>query len=76
MLFMRYKISISAPAILSTGVFVFGLIAILLYSLDVNKGTLASEFVISISPQTLSIYLVSLVLCCFFIFRLLTRKRE
>jgi hypothetical protein len=73
---MRYKIQISAPTILSTGVFVFGLVAILLYSLDVNKGRLGSEFVISISLQTLRIYLLGLVLCSFFIFKFLTRKGE
>ena len=59
---MRYKIQISAPAILSTALLVFGLVVILLYSLDVNRGRLGSEFIISISPQTLSIYLLSLVL--------------
>jgi hypothetical protein len=71
---MRYKIQLSAPAILSTAVFVFGLVGILLYSLEVNRGRWGSEFVISISPQTLSIYLLGLVLCSFFIFTLLKRK--
>ena len=71
---MRYKIQISAPAILSIAVLVFGLVAILFYSLDVNSGREGSEFVISISLQTLSIYLVGLVLCSFFIFTFLKRK--
>ena len=71
---MRYKIQISVPAILSTAVLIFGLVAMLLYSLDVNNERLGSEFVISISLQALSIYLLGLVLCSFFIFRFLKRK--
>jgi hypothetical protein len=71
---MRYKIQISAPAIISTAVLIFGLVAILLYSLDVNKGRIGSEFVISISSKTLGIYLFGLVLWSLFIFKFLTRK--
>jgi hypothetical protein len=71
---MRYKIQISAPAIISTAVLVFGLVAILFYSLDVNKGRIGSEFVISISLKTLSIYLFGLALWGLFIFKFLTRK--
>jgi hypothetical protein len=71
---MRYKIQISAPAILSTGVLVFGLVVILLYSLDVNTGRWGGQFIISISPYKLSIYLLGLVLCSFFIFTFLKRK--
>lgn len=62
---MRYIIQISVPAILSTAVLVFGLVAILLSSLEVNKGRLGSEFVISISPLTLSIYLLGLIYVVF-----------
>ena len=64
---MRYKIQISAPTILSAAFFVFGLFAILLYSLDVNKGRLASEFVISISLQTL-VYISSVWFYAVFLF--------
>lgn len=73
---MRYKIQISAPAILFTAVLVFGLVVMLLSSLDVNRGRWGSEFVISVSPQTLGIYLLGLVLCGFFIFTFLTRKEH
>jgi len=71
---MRYKIEISAPAILSIAVFIFGLLAMLLYSLDVINGRSGSGFVISIDLQTLIIYLLSLLLCSILIFRFLKRK--
>ncbi|HET6544489.1 MAG TPA: hypothetical protein VFG46_28585 [Chryseolinea sp.] len=73
---MRYKISISAPAILSIAVFVFGLFVILLYSLEVKNRVMGSEFRISISLQTFSLYLVSSFLCSLSIFVLLKGKRE
>lgn len=71
---MRYKIQISVPAILSIAVFVFGLLAILLYSLEVINGRLGTGFVISISLQTLSIYLLSVLSGSFLIFTFLKRK--
>jgi len=74
--FMRYKIQISAPALLSAAVFVLGLFAMLFYSLDVTNRELGSEFRISISLQTTIIYLVSVFLFSFFIFALFRRNRE
>lgn len=71
---MRYKVVISAPAILSIAVFAFGLLAIILYSLEVINGKLGTGFVISISLQTLTIYLVSLVLLSLFVFSFLKRR--
>jgi hypothetical protein len=73
---MRYKIQISAPALLSAAVFVLGLFAMLFYSLDVTNRELGSEFRISISLQTTIIYLVSVFLFSFFIFALFRRNRE
>ena len=71
---MRYKIQISAPATLSFALFVVGLLAILLYSLEVFNGESGTGFMISITLQTLTVYLVSLALCSFLLFTFLKRK--
>jgi len=71
---MRYKIQISVPAILSFAFFVAGLLVILLYSLELFNGESGTGFMISITLQTLSVYLVSLVLCSFLMFTFLKRK--
>ncbi|HEX5171614.1 MAG TPA: hypothetical protein VFW11_20690 [Cyclobacteriaceae bacterium] len=73
---MRYKIQISVPAILSTAVFICGLIAMLLYSLEVINGKLGTGFVISITLQTFGICLISSILCSLIIFRLLKRRAK
>ena len=71
---MRYKISISAPALLSAAVFVLGLFVLLFYSFDEIEGISGSGFVISITLQALIIYLVSLALVSFLLFALLKRR--
>jgi len=80
MRYKRYKLVISVPAISSIAVFVVGLLvgvmAILFYSLNVINRTLGAEFVISISLQTLTIYLLSLILCSIFVFTFLKRKEK
>jgi len=78
MSYRRYKLVISIPAISSIAVLVggllAGLLAILFYSLYVINGSLGNAFVISISLQTIIIYLVSLILCSLFVFAFLKRK--
>ena len=76
MTYRRYKLVISAPALISAAVFAIGLLAILLYSLVVINGQVGSRFIISINLQTLIMYLLSLVLICFFTFSLIKRKRK
>jgi hypothetical protein len=73
MRYKRYKLVISAPALLSMAVFVFGLIVILLYSLEVYNG---SRFLINITFQTFCIYLFSSVIGSFLIFKFLKRRAE
>ena len=73
---MRYKIQISVPALLSTAVFVLGFLVVLFYSLEVTSRKLGSEFMITISPQTLIIYFLSAALSSFFIFAVLKRNRK
>jgi hypothetical protein len=73
MTYRRYKFVISAPALISAAAFVLGLLAMLIYSLDVINGQVG-KFVISMSLQTLMIYLLSLVLFSFFTFALLKRN--
>ena len=73
---MRYKISVSVPALLSAAAFVFGLIAIIIYSLEMIDRELGTGFIINISLQSLTVYLLSWVLSSFLIFALLKRNRE
>jgi len=73
---MRYKIQISAPAIFSIAVFFVGILAILLYSLNIISGESGTGFVISISLQSLSIYLLSLAVCILLIFKFFKRKEK
>jgi hypothetical protein len=76
MRYKRYKLVISAPALISAAAFVLGLLAMPLYSLDVINGQVGSRFIISINLQTLIIYLLGLVLFSFFAFTLLKRNRK
>ena len=66
---------ISAPALLSIGVFVLGFLVMLFYSLEVTSRKLGSEFIISISTQTLIIYFLSAALSSFLIFTVLKRNK-
>jgi len=74
MLAMRVKISISVPAILSTGLFILGLLAIFAYSMQISGKGYVNEFSISINVSTLLIYLFSLMLCTLSLFMLLKVK--
>lgn len=76
MRYKRYKFVISVPALLSAAFFVFGLVAVVIYSLDVTNGQVGSRFLISINLQTLIIYLLILALFSFFTFALLNRNRK
>ena len=76
MTYKRYKLVISAPALISAAAFVLGLLAMLIYSLDVINGQVGSRFKISINLQTLVIYLLSLFLFSFLTFALAKRNRK
>jgi hypothetical protein len=76
MTYKRYKFVISAPALISAAAFVLGLLAMLIYSLDVINGQVGSRFRISISLQTLIIYLLSLALISFSAFAIMKRNRK
>ena len=76
MTYKRYKLVISAPALISAAAFVLGLLAMLIYSLNISNGQVGNRFIISIKLQTLIIYLLSLVLFSFVTFALLKRNRK
>ena len=76
MTYKRYKLVLSAPALISAAAFVLGLLAMLIYSLNISNGQVGNRFIISINLQTLIIYLLSLVLFSFVTFALLKRNRK
>ncbi|WP_133159368.1 hypothetical protein [Solitalea longa] len=69
---MRYKISISVPAILTITLFVFGLISVFYYYLNVING----KFKISVAVPTIGAYLVGLFILAAFAFIFFKRRNR
>jgi drug/metabolite transporter (DMT)-like permease len=66
---MRYKISISVPALLAATLFIFGVILVLYYYLTVTNG----KFKISITVPTIGVSLVGLFILAAFAYVFLKR---
>lgn len=68
---MRFKISIPVPAILAVALFIFGVVSVLYYNLDVSNG----NFKISMAVPAIGTYLVGLFILAALTFTFLKRIR-
>ena len=68
---MRYKISISVPAVLATTLFILGLTSVLYYYSTVVNG----KFKISVAVPTIGAYLVGLFIFAALAFIFFKRRR-
>ena len=67
---MRFKISISIPAILAIALFIVGVVSVLYYYLTFING----KFVISVAVSTVGTYLVGLLILAALTFIFLKRR--